>query len=97
VRAATDSGFSIPQPSAETVFAQAKQISPLQLNMLEKRLNGAQHRYLRAINALATLRKLTRPSPSPSQLAGALGPKKGAHHPVRRIATLPVEYVAVAN
>lgn len=77
---------------AEAAFGQARQISSVELKMFERRLNGAQHRYLRSINALATLRKLTRPL-LPMRSAGALEAKTAA-----RISRLePAAPLAIMN
>ena len=54
---------------ADTAYAQLKAASPAQHAAALKRQNAAQQRYLQAVKALATVRKLLRPPLSPVALA----------------------------
>jgi hypothetical protein len=53
---------------ADGSYAQLKGGDPAQHTLMMRRQNAAQQRYLQAIKALATVRKLLRPSPSPVDL-----------------------------
>jgi hypothetical protein len=53
---------------ADGSYAQLKGGDPAQHTLMIRRQNAAQQRYLHAIKALATVRKLLRPSPSPVDL-----------------------------
>ena len=54
---------------ADASYAQLKGNSPAQHTAALQRQNSAQQRYLQAVKALATVRKLLRPAPSPLDLA----------------------------
>lgn len=54
---------------ADALAAQTNPSVPILQSTLQKRQTGAQHRYLRAIQSLATVRKLLRTSPSPIEIA----------------------------
>jgi hypothetical protein len=54
---------------ADTVYAQMKGNAPGQHAAAVRRQNSAQQRYLQAMRALVTIRKLLRPAPSPLDLA----------------------------
>jgi hypothetical protein len=55
---------------ADATYAQLKgNATPAQHSAMQKRQTAAQHRYLQAIKALATVRKLLKPGPSPLELA----------------------------
>lgn len=54
---------------ADTLAAQTNPTVPIHQSTLQKRQTSAQHRYLRAIQSLATVRKLLRISPSPMEIA----------------------------
>jgi hypothetical protein len=53
---------------ADGTYAQMQGGSPAQHTILLQRQNAAQQRYVQAIKALATVRKLLRPAPSPVDL-----------------------------
>lgn len=76
----------------DTVFAQGG--SPATALQLDKRQTGAHTRFLRAVQALATLRKLLRVVPSPVQIASRLSAKDRKPGHRRSPATCGVE---VAN
>ena len=54
---------------SDASYAQLKGNSPAQHTAALQRQNSAQQRYLQAVKALATVRKLLRPAPSPLDLA----------------------------
>ena len=54
---------------ADASYAQLKGTTPAQHTAALRRQNSAQQRYLQAAKALATVRKLLRPAPSPLDLA----------------------------
>lgn len=54
----------------DAVIAQGN--SPMTSNQLNQRQTGAHHRFLKSVQALATLRKLLRVVPSPVQIASRL-------------------------
>jgi hypothetical protein len=54
---------------ADASYAQLKGNGPAQHTAALRRQNAAQQRYLQAMRALATIRKLLRPAPSPLDLA----------------------------
>jgi hypothetical protein len=58
---------------ADTAYAQLKAASPAQHAAALKRQNAAQQRYLQAVKALATVRKLLRPALSPVDVAARMG------------------------
>jgi hypothetical protein len=53
---------------ADGTYAQLKGGDPAQHTLMMRRQNAAQQRYVHAIKALATVRKLLRPAPSPLDL-----------------------------
>lgn len=54
---------------ADALAAQTNPTVPIHQTTLQKRQTSAQHRYLRAIQSLATVRKLLRTAPSPIEIA----------------------------
>jgi hypothetical protein len=67
---------------ADTAYAQLRAASPAQHSAALKRQNAAQQRYLQAVRALATVRKLLRPALSPVDVAARMGGAGGGrwHH-----------------
>ncbi len=63
---------------ADAAYAQLKGNGPAQHTAALRRQNSAQQRYLQAARALATVRKLLRPAPSPLDLAMRPVPEKPA-------------------
>jgi hypothetical protein len=56
-----------------SLMAQAGAASPARLKTLQALLDAAQRRHLASLKALAAVRKLLRPGPSPVQVATRLG------------------------
>jgi hypothetical protein len=70
---------------ADAAYAQMKGNAPGQHAAALRRQNSAQHRYLQSVRALATLRRLLRPGPSPLDLAMRPVPEQ----PAGRLAGAP--------
>jgi hypothetical protein len=70
---------------SDASYAQLKGNSPAQHTAALQRQNSAQQRYLQAVKALATVRKLLRPAPSPLDLAMRPVPEQ----PAGRLAGAP--------
>jgi hypothetical protein len=75
----------------DAIFAQGT--SPATPLQLDKRQTGAHHRFIKSVQALATLRKLLRVVPSPVQIASRLTVK---NQPPRRVMN-PACAVAIEN
>ena len=80
---------------SDASYAQLKGTNPAQHTAALQRQNSAQQRYLQAAKALATVRKLLRPAPSPLDLAMRPVPER----PAGRLAgaPAPAEGEAVLN
>jgi hypothetical protein len=63
---------------ADAAYAQLKGATPAQHTAALRRQDSAQQRYLQAVKALATVRKLLRPAPSPLDLALRQVPERPA-------------------
>jgi hypothetical protein len=76
---------------ADSAYAQLpKGANPAQHTAALQRQNSAQQRYLQAVKALATVRKLLRPAPSPLELLQApVGETSPAPAATRRAGGLP--------
>ena len=75
---------------ADSSYAQLKGATPAQLTAALRRQDSAQHRYLQSVRALATVRRLLKPGPSPLQLLAPV-PEANAVPPApRRDAGLPL-------
>ena len=70
---------------SDASYAQLKGTNPAQHTAALQRQNSAQQRYLQAVKALATVRKLLRPAPSPLDLAMRPVPEQ----PAGRLAGAP--------
>jgi len=81
----------------DAVIAQGN--SALTSNQLNHRQAGTHHRFLKAVQALATLRKLLRVVPSPVQIASRLSSRDRDSQPIHRRSTAlpPAVAVAAAN
>jgi hypothetical protein len=76
---------------ADAAYAQLKGATPAQHTAALRRQNSAQQRYLQAVKALATVRKLLRPAPSPLELLRApVGETNPAPAATRRAGGLPL-------
>jgi hypothetical protein len=75
---------------ADASYAQLKGNSPAQHTAALRRQNSAQQRYLQAVKALAAVRRLLRPAPSPLELLRApVGETSPAPATPRRAGGLP--------
>jgi hypothetical protein len=80
---------------ADASYAQLKGTTPAQHTAALRRQNSAQQRYLQAVRALATIRRLLRPSPAPVEIATRLGGKERVTAGRRDLS--PAQGVAVEN
>jgi hypothetical protein len=80
---------------SDASYAQLKGNSPAQHTAALQRQNSAQQRYLQAVRALATVRKLLRPAPAPVEIATRLGSQERVSACRRDLA--PAQGVAVEN
>ena len=81
---------------ADSAYAQlSKGTNPAQHTAALQRQNSAQQRYLQAVKALATVRKLLRPSPAPVEIATRLGSQERVTACRRDLS--PAQGVAVEN
>jgi hypothetical protein len=80
---------------ADAAYAQLKGNGPAQHTAALRRQNSAQHRYLQAVRALATVRRLLRPSPAPVEIATRLGGQERGTAGRRDLS--PAQGVAVEN
>ena len=80
---------------ADAAYAQLKGATPAQHTAALRRQNSAQHRYLQAVRALATVRRLLRPAPAPVEIATRLGSQERV--PAGRRDLAPAQGVAVEN
>jgi hypothetical protein len=68
---------------ADASYAQLKGTTPAQHTAALRRQNSAQQRYLQSMRALATIRKLLRPAPSPFELLSRPVAEAGARTPAK--------------
>jgi hypothetical protein len=68
---------------ADAAYAQLKGTTPAQHTAALRRQNAAQQRYLQAMRALVTIRKLLRPAPSPFELLSRPVAEAGARTPAK--------------
>jgi hypothetical protein len=80
---------------ADASYAQLKGNDPAQHTAALRRQNSAQQRYLQAVKALATVRKLLRPAPAPVEIATRLGSQERVSACRRDLS--PAQGVAVDN
>jgi hypothetical protein len=80
---------------SDAAYAQLKGNSPAQHTAALRRQNSAQQRYLQAVKALATVRKLLRPAPAPVEIATRLGSQERVTAGRRDLS--PAQGVAVEN
>jgi hypothetical protein len=80
---------------ADIAYAQLKGNGPAQHTAALRRQNSAQHRYLQAVRALATVRRLLRLAPAPVEIATRLGSQERV--PAGRRDLAPAQGVAVEN
>jgi hypothetical protein len=80
---------------SDASYAQLKGTTPAQHTAALRRQNSAQQRYLQAVKALATVRKLLRPAPAPVEIATRLGSQERVTACRRDLS--PAQGVAVEN
>src|SRR5262249_46508046 len=80
---------------ADASYAQLKGDSPALHTAALRRQNSAQQRYLQAVKALATGRKVLRPAPAPVEIATRLGSQERGTTGRRDLS--PAQGVAVEN
>jgi hypothetical protein len=80
---------------SDASYAQLKGTNPAQHTAALQRQNSAQQRYLQAVKALATVRKLLRPGPAPVEIATRLGSQERVTAGRRDLS--PAQGVAVEN
>lgn len=69
---------------ADALAAQTNPTVPIHQSTLQKRQTAAQHRYLRAIHSLATVRRLLRTAPAPIEIATKFKTSSNTKPSIRR-------------
>ena len=80
---------------SDAAYAQMKGGGPAQHAVALRRQDSAQRRYLQAVKALATARRLLRPAPAPVEIATRLGGQDRVSACRRDLS--PAQGVAVEN
>jgi hypothetical protein len=79
------------------LIAQNRNLTPGQASVLLQQQNAAHARYLTALKALATVRKLLKPSPSTLELLRPVDDTTGSAAQAKSRGGLPAQGVAVVN